>query len=79
MKITKNQLRRIIKEERAKLLSENISPSLIENLYNAMQAIAEATDDPQLAMELISQEVDGFLFELNPNSQSSLGNPGSWR
>ena len=79
MKVSKRQLRQIIKEERAKLMSEAVSQSLIENLYNAMQAIADAADDPQLAMQLISEEVDGFLFEINPLSQSSLGNPGSWR
>ena len=79
MKVTKRQLRQIIKEEKKELLKEAVSQSLIEDLYSAMQAVADAAGDPQLAMELISEEVDGFLLELDPESQSSLGNPGSWR
>ncbi len=40
MRITKRQLRRIIKEERAKLLKEELGP-----LDNAMNIISDMTDE----------------------------------
>lgn len=72
MKITKRQLKRIIKEEKRKLITEQSVPiGLIENLNNAMTAIldhlennADSRIDPEdiplLALEIIEEEVAGF-------------------
>ena len=60
MKITKRQLRRIIKEEKAKLINEQgIPQGLIENLYNAMQAIHD--QNPDIGVDVIMEEVSGFM------------------
>ena len=72
MKITKRQLRRIIKEEKRKLITEQSVPTgLIEGLNDAMTAIldhlennadrrADPEDIPLRALEIIEEEVAGF-------------------
>jgi histone H3/H4 len=73
MKITKRQLRRIIKEEKHMLLKEQRIPmGLIENLNNAMTAILDFVENnadrnalhpddvPMEALEIIEEEVAGF-------------------
>lgn len=71
MKITKRQLKRIIKEERSKLLCEQGVPiGLIEGLNNAMIAILDhlenhdtrlhPEDVPLEALQIIEEEVAGF-------------------
>ena len=68
MKITQRQLRRIIKEERRKVLAEqNVSQRLIEDLFNAMQAIENATDENN-AINIIEGEVQGFLEKLKDDA-----------
>lgn len=61
MKITKNQLRRIIKEEKSRLLKETVSLHLLENLLSAMDAIVYELDDNEWAAEVILEEVNGFI------------------
>jgi len=72
MKITKRQLRKIIKEEKLMLITEQSVPQgLIENLNNAMIAIldhlennadqrVDPEDIPLQALEIIEEEVAGF-------------------
>jgi hypothetical protein len=83
MKLTKKQLRRIIKEEQSKLLSEQGSvQTLVERLYSTMNSIygqyrtygdldEQAAADK--AVETIIDEVNGFLESIgrpsiNPRS-----------
>ena len=61
MKITRRQLRKIIKEEKRKLLKETVSQHLLENLLSAMDAIAYELDDNQWAAEVILEEVNGYV------------------
>jgi len=69
MKITKRQLRRIIKEETAKLLSEQSVPqALLEELndvmvriYNAVASGPTELDPEEDTANLILSEVEGFL------------------
>ena len=61
MKITKRQLKRLIKEEKRKLLKETVSQHLLENLLSAMDAIAYELDDNQWAAEVILEEVNGYV------------------
>ena len=49
MKITKNQLRRIIKEEKAKLVSEQISPE-----QHAAYAEQDRLEDARILQDFIS-------------------------
>jgi hypothetical protein len=71
MKVTKIDLRRIIREEKNKLLKEQLVPiELIEQLNSSMTAILdhiESTrpdlhpyDVPLEALEIIEQELEGF-------------------
>ena len=61
MKITKRQLKRIIKEEKARILTEqNVPQRLLEDLFNAMQAIVDATDESN-AINIIRDETSGFI------------------
>ena len=70
MKITKRQLRRIIKEEKLKLMTEqNVPTGLIEGLNDAMTAILDhlennstsaPEDIPLEALQIIEEEVAGF-------------------
>tara|TARA_Y100000817_G_C16479434_1_gene377398 strand:+ start:214 stop:543 length:330 start_codon:yes stop_codon:yes gene_type:complete len=80
MKITRNQLRQIIKEERAALLSESVRvpPEYIEDLNRTMTSILEWIEDvshpstadwhpedvPRKALEVIEREVAGFRESL---------------
>ena len=83
MKLTKKQLRRIIKEEQSRLLSEQGSvQTLVERLYSTMNSIygqyrtygdldEQAAADK--AVETIIDEVNGFLESIgrpsiNPRS-----------
>ncbi len=69
MKITKRQLRRIIKEEKAKLLNEQSVPqALLEELndvmgriYNAVVSGPTELDPEEDTANLILSEVEGFL------------------
>ena len=61
MKISKRQLRRIIKEEKSRLLKETVSLHLLENLLSAMDAIVYELDDNEWAAEVILEEVNGFI------------------
>ena len=71
MRITKNQLRRIIKEEKAKVLAESvISQSTVETLdkvlhdaWNEMQenyVVSEGYSEEE-AFELAAQDLLGFV------------------
>ncbi len=72
MKITKRQLKRIIKEEKNKLLSEqnNVPQRLLEDLDNAMYAILKNLETSggmyqqnlsEAAPKIIQTELNGFL------------------
>ena len=71
MKISKSQLRRIIKEEKQRLLSEQAVPqSLLEQLTAAMTAILDHVENtsglhpddvPLEVKEIIENEVAGFM------------------
>jgi 5'-deoxynucleotidase YfbR-like HD superfamily hydrolase len=77
MKITKRQLRRIIKEEKARILTEqNIPQRLLEDLFNAMQAIVDATDESN-AINIISDEMNGFIaMSLDSQADAEDDDPG---
>ena len=72
MKITKRQLRRIIKEERAKLLREGLSDTL-RNQFNSVNDLGmlmsdinkgnRELDDAKYYIELAVAEVLGELYE----------------
>ena len=80
MKITKRQLRRIIKEEKSKFLNEQyVSQSVLENLNDAMQAVYnevaknldshgrydEMDEDPEtIASGIVNDEVEGWMDSL---------------
>ena len=88
MTITKRQLKRLIREERRKLMTEQRVPQgLIENLNNAMTAIldhlennadrrADPEDIPLQALEIIEEEVAGFREYLGSGYDASGGS--SW-
>jgi hypothetical protein len=88
MKITKQQLKRIIKEEKRKLLKEQSVPdSLVEALSDAMTAIldhlennAELRLDPEdvplQALEIIEGAVEGFKEYLGSGYNADDG--GTW-
>ena len=71
MKITRRQLRRIIKEEKSKLLNEQyVSQSALENLNDAMQAVYNEVarnssmddEDPEtIATGIVNDEVQGWM------------------
>ena len=52
MKITKEQLRRIIKEEKAKLLSEAINPAMVEIENELRHTLAEYIDTYMMSMNM---------------------------
>ena len=58
MKITKRQLRRIIKEERAKLLREELDPYYKEKVRSAVENIAGLWSEDQET--LFDQHPDAF-------------------
>ncbi len=67
MRITKRQLRRIIKEERAKLLKEELGP-----LDNAMNIISDMTDE--LAPIVYKYIQDGLdESDMNEAWEAALG------
>jgi len=86
MKITKRQLRRIIKEERAKLMNEQagalLSQSTLEALNDALEkAYYEAIDGAMqdgfgeaeasdAAFAAIMDEVDGFADSMGHHTRS---------
>ena len=77
MRITKRQLRRIIKEEKTKILNEQyVSQSVLENLNSAMQAVYdevtrnlethgqydEMDEEPEvIASGIVNDEVQGWM------------------
>ena len=77
MKITKSRLRRIIKEEKARILTEqNVPQRLLEDLFNAMQAIVDATDESN-AINIISDEMSGFIaMSLDSQADAEDDDPG---
>lgn len=60
MKITKRQLRRIIKEEKAKLLKEENATVLLGRLHDAISALYSVMEPIELASELrgIAADID---------------------
>ena len=52
MKITKEQLRRIIKEEKAKLLSEAMNPAMVEIENELRHTLAEYIDTYMMSMNM---------------------------
>jgi hypothetical protein len=74
MKITKRQLKRIIKEEKSKFLNEQyVSQSVLENLNDAMQAVYNEVarnssmddEDPEvIASGIVNDEVQGWMDSL---------------
>ena len=78
MKITKRQLRRIIKEEKTKLLHEQfVSQSVLENLNSAMQAVydevarnLDSMGEPEvIASGIINDEVQGWMDSMGMRGQ----------
>lgn len=69
MKLTKRQLRRIIKEEKVKLLNEQSVPqdlleelnSVMGRIYNAVASGPTELDPEEDTANLILSEVEGFL------------------
>ena len=66
MKITKRQLRRIIKEERAKLMAEvhprdaaDFAVDTLDYIKGLVMSTAAQTD-PQQALDLIADAVEGY-------------------
>ena len=66
MKITKRQLRRIIKEERAKVLSEvhprdagDFAVDTLDYIKGLVMSTAAQTD-PQQALDLIADAIKGY-------------------
>ena len=60
MKITKRQLRRIIKEEKTKLLKEESATALLSRLHDAISALYSVMEPIELADELrgIAADID---------------------
>ncbi len=52
MKITKRQLRRIIKEEKARLLSEKMNPAMMEIESQLRYTLAEYIDTYMMSMNM---------------------------
>ena len=52
MKITKEHLRRIIKEEKAKLLSEAMNPAMVEIENELRHTLAEYIDTYMMSMNM---------------------------
>tara|TARA_R110000824_G_scaffold84615_1_gene210941 strand:- start:58 stop:321 length:264 start_codon:yes stop_codon:yes gene_type:complete len=79
MKITKRQLRRIIKEEKSKLLNEQfVSQTVLENLNSAMQAVYDEVannldsmdEEPEvIASGIINDEVQGWMDSMGMRGQ----------
>ena len=63
MKITKRQLRRVIKEEKRKLMNESIQQAT-EDFYTSLDAYVVALDDsmgPEAPTDLLKAEVLSFV------------------
>ena len=52
MKITKRQLRRIIKEEKQKLLAESMNPAMVEIENELRHTLAEYIDTYMMSMNM---------------------------
>tara|TARA_Y100000310_G_scaffold340050_1_gene434593 strand:- start:12 stop:299 length:288 start_codon:yes stop_codon:yes gene_type:complete len=61
MKITKRQLKRIIKEEKAKLREGKSVAALEENLFNALDEWVQAVDE-QMGGGIPSQQLKGEVM-----------------
>ena len=78
MKITKRQLRRIIKEEKAGLLKESLQ-SYLEQLYGAMENIGyhfieqddHSPESQAQAAQVLRDEVEGFIETALPEASGS--------
>jgi ribosome-binding ATPase YchF (GTP1/OBG family) len=77
MKITKQQLKRIIKEEKANLLAEQNTPlGLVEQLYAAMEEIGyfhvergdHSPESQAAAAQVLRDEVEGFIKSALPDA-----------
>jgi len=81
MKITKRQLRRIIREEKQKLLSEQyVSQSVLENLSLAMNAVYDEVaqniesmnEEPEvIASGIVNDEVQGWMDSMGMRGRHS--------
>jgi hypothetical protein len=78
MRVTKRHLRRIIKEERNKLLKEQSSPQgLLEQLYAAMEDIGyfyvergdHSPESQAEAAQILRDEVEGFIETALPEAK----------
>ena len=66
MKLTKRQLRRIIKEEKAKLREGKSVAALEENLFNALDEWVQAVDEQMgggVSSQQLKDELMGFVDE----------------
>ena len=78
MKVTKRQLRRIIKEEKSKILTEGLQ-SYIEQLYGAMENIGyhfieqddHSPESQAKAAQVLRDEVEGFIEAALPDADGS--------
>jgi hypothetical protein len=52
MKITKRQLRRIIREEKARILSESMNPAMVEIENELRHTLAEYIDTYMMSMNM---------------------------
>ena len=77
MRITKKQLRRIIKEEKQKLLKEQSAPQgLIEQLYGVMEDIGyfytekedHSPESQAYVAQILRDEVEGFIESALPDA-----------
>ena len=81
MKITRRQLRRIIREEKQKLLSEQyVSQSVLENLSLAMNAVYDEVaqniesmnEEPEvIASGIVNDEVQGWMDSMGMRGRHS--------
>jgi len=77
VKITKRQLKRIIKEEKVKVLAEQTVPQgLLEQLYAVMEEIGyfyverddHSPESQAMAAQVLRDEVEGFIESALPDA-----------
>ena len=76
MKISKRQLRRIIKEEKAKLLAEVVTPKdqAAKDGLAAIEAMYDAVDQLSAALVQLRQQTGGMEYDSMGLAKSSLEN-----
>ena len=78
MKVTKKQLRRIIREEKQKLVAERAGPGEIYNMEtNLRHALADFAEDYMSAMEMEpanKQHMNAIRMRINDVLTQVLGN-----